>query len=51
MQSTFMFLIAIVALKVVTGRYPWQLAEDSGLASDMGLPAKSTEPKIDDYEF
>ena len=48
-----MFLIALVALKFVTGRYPWQISEESGLGQvfdQTGIPDMA-HGGGQDYEF
>lgn len=51
LQSTVMFIVAVAILKAVTGRYPWQLA-DNPLPADLAEPVQGgAQPNPEDYEF
>ena len=50
-QSTCMFLVAVAILKVITGKFPWQLGDDTQFANDIGIAVQDPQPKADDYEF
>ena len=55
-QTTIMFIIAVVILKTMTGRYPWQMGEQMGVEVEPGSSTTvgADDLKLltsDDYEF
>ena len=53
-QTTIMFLIAVVILRSLTGRYPWQMGDQMGIEVEPGSStAGADHGKLtnEDYEF
>ncbi len=54
-QTTIMFFLAVLILKGMTGRYPWQMGDQLGIEVDSesspSLAADETKATSHDYEF
>lgn len=49
-QSSVMFVIAVAVLKVVTGKFPWEISDEAML----GIPSEAVPERPQqgsDYEF